>query len=860
MLGAWHPCLEFGHSSDRANGFGLMYSPVQSALEERTQKTMKKRVSVALILAALASPFGQLGAQKLPLPTASVSATPVPSPPPQPTPIPLADVITQADAAQATLGEPLLAVDEAEDTIVTRDLPAVTQEISAQLAETTQILKPGVLLETLSDLEVRWVKLGAQLSLWTRNLTNRANLIDKQIALLPDLRTTWTETQKVAQASDTPLEIRQQIDNVLVKIGQTESTLQKRRAAILTEQSRVAEQSKRVAGALASIRAAQNAAVSGLFVRDSQPVWSPELREKTAHDLVEGSQSSFGAQFLQLRSYVTRNGTQFLYLALIFGALVFVLFWVKRRAAKWTDEDPLLERANRVLQLPIPTAAVLTLLISRTLFDEAPRLFWAVLAIVTLPPIVIILRRLIDRHFFPILNALVVFYLVAQLRRVVASLPGFSRLILVLEVVGGAIFLIWFIRSTRLPARDSEATSHKATRAAARVGLVLLAAVFLANLLGYFRLANYLATGALVSAYLAIFFHAAVGVVAGLTFFALHVRPLAGLSVVRRHRSLLQRRLTRGIFFLALIAWALLSLDAFSLRAPLIALLTSWVTAEVGFPSFHISLGAILAFILTLWIATLLSRFIRFLLEEDIYDRFHFNRGSSYAISTLLHYVILLAGFFFAVAALGVDMTKFTVLAGAFGVGIGFGLQNIVNNFVSGLILLFEQPVKVGDVVQVQSDIGVIRRIGIRASIIRLFDSSELIVPNGQLISDKVTNWTLSNRQRRIEIKVGVAYGTDPKRVIALLTEVAGTHPLVEKNPAPQTLMTDFGTDSLNFSVRLWTDEYDQWLQIKSDVAVAITEALAEAKISIPFPQRDLHLQSIDPAVAEYLRPKQSPA
>ena len=230
MLGAWHPCLEFGHSSDRANGFGLMYSPVQSALEERTQKTMKKRVSVALILAALASPFGQLGAQKLPLPTASVSATPVPSPPPQPTPIPLADVITQADAAQATLGEPLLAVDEAEDTIVTRDLPAVTQEISAQLAETTQILKPGVLLETLSDLEVRWVKLGAQLSLWTRNLTNRANLIDKQIALLPDLRTTWTETQKVAQASDTPLEIRQQIDNVLVKIGQTESTLQKRRA------------------------------------------------------------------------------------------------------------------------------------------------------------------------------------------------------------------------------------------------------------------------------------------------------------------------------------------------------------------------------------------------------------------------------------------------------------------------------------------------------------------------------------------------------------------------------------------------------------------------------------------------------
>ena len=569
---------------------------------------MKRLVSVALVFAAVASPPGRLGAQEPPPPTASVSAAPVSSPPPQPTPIPLADVITQVDAAQASLEEPSLAVGLADGTTITRDLPAVTQEISAQLAETTQLLKPGVLLETLGDLEVRWAKLGEQLGLWTRSLTNRANLIDKQLALLPELQATWKTTREAAQASDTPPEIRQRIDNVLAEIARTESTLQKRRAAILTEQSHVAEQSKRVAGAIASIRAAQNAAVSGLFVRDSPPIWSPELREKATHDLVEGSQSSFGAQFLQLRSYVARNGPQFIYLALIFGGLVVALFWVKRRAAKWTDEDPLLERANRVLQLPIATAAVLTFLISRPLFDEAPRLFWAVLATITLPPIVIILRRLIDRHFFPILNALIVFYLVAQLRRVVASLPGLSRLILLLEMVGGLIFLIWFIRSTRSPTRESGTTSHKARRAGARIGLVLFSAVLLTNVLGYFRLANYLATGALFAAYLAILFYAAAGVVSGLIFFALHVRPLAGLGVVRRHRTLLQHRLTRGVFFVALVAWALLSLDAFALRAPLINLLTSWVTAEVSFQSLHISLGAILAFVLTIWIAALLSR------------------------------------------------------------------------------------------------------------------------------------------------------------------------------------------------------------------------------------------------------------
>ncbi len=621
----------------------------------------------------------------------------------------------------------------------------------------------------------------------------------------------------------------------------------------------MAEQGKRVAGALGTIRAAQNAAVSQLFVRDSAPIWSAEVRANATRDLVEGSQNSFSAQFLQLRAFVRLAWTQFIFLALIFSIFAFALFWVKGRAAKWTDEDPLLERANRVLQLPVATATVLTLLICRPFFEEAPRLFWTLLAALTLPPIVIILRRLVDRHLFPILNALVIFYVIAHIRRLAASLPVLSRLILLLEMIGGAIFLLWFIRSTRLPALATGTASHKATRAGARIGVALFAAVFLATALGYFRLANYLANGALVTAYLAIFFYAAAGVVSGLIFFALQIRPLSGLGVVRRHRALLQRRLTRVIFFLAFVAWALISLDAFSLREPLLAWLKSWVTAELRFQSLHLSLGAVLAFALTIWVAVLLSRFIRFLLEEDIYDRFHFNRGSSYAISTLLHYVVLLGGFLIAIAALGVDMTKFTVLAGALGVGIGFGLQNIVNNFVSGLILLFERPVNVGDVVQVQNDVGVIRRIGIRASIIRLFDSSELIVPNGQLISDKVTNFTLSNRQRRIEINLGVAYGTDPKRVIALLTEVAAAHPLAAKNPPPQTLMTEFGSDSLNFSVRLWTDDYDQWLQIKSDVAVALTEALAEAKITIPFPQRDLHLQSIDPSVAEILRRKDPP-
>src|SRR5262249_42934582 len=158
----------------------------------------------------------------------------------------------------------------------------------------------------------------------------------------------------------------------------------------------------------------------------------------------------------------------------------------------------------------------------------------------------------------------------------------------------------------------------------------------------------------------------------------------------------------------------------------------------------------------------------RFVLEEDIYPRVTLPRGVPFALSTLLHYFILVFGFFVALGVLGVDFTKTTILAGAFGVGIGFGLQNVVNNFVSGLILLFERPVQVGDTVVIRDVSGEVQHIGIRSCIVRTADGAEVILPNAVLISDPVTNWTLSNRLRRITLAVGVGYDSDPARVIEL--------------------------------------------------------------------------------------------
>jgi small-conductance mechanosensitive channel len=201
------------------------------------------------------------------------------------------------------------------------------------------------------------------------------------------------------------------------------------------------------------------------------------------------------------------------------------------------------------------------------------------------------------------------------------------------------------------------------------------------------------------------------------------------------------------------------------------------------------------------------------------------------------------------VASTGFDLDRFAILIGALGVGIGFGLQSVVNNFVSGLILLFERPVQIGDAVQIGTLEGRIRAIGIRASVVRTWDGAEVVVPNGHLVSEPLINSTLSDKQRRLEVAIGVKYGTDPERVIDLLLEMAKGHPDILEDPPPVVLFQGFGDSSLDFLVRAWTDRWDDGLRIKSELTVGVNRVLAEAGIEIPFPQRDLHLRSVDPSL-----------
>ena len=253
----------------------------------------------------------------------------------------------------------------------------------------------------------------------------------------------------------------------------------------------------------------------------------------------------------------------------------------------------------------------------------------------------------------------------------------------------------------------------------------LFLAAFAANAFGYVSLGRLLGTGTLVSTYIGLIFFAATEVLEGLIMAALRLWPFTQLKMIQHERELVHQRLSLVMRWSVFLFWAWLSLSQFAIRESAIAYARSIGTATLSVGPLQLSIWNVASFVFVIWASFALSKFIRFLLEEDVYPRLLLPRGLPYAFSMVFHYIVLVIGFFTAVGTLGYDLTKFTILAGAFGVGLGFGLQNIVNNFVSGIILLFERPIKLGDTIEIDGLTGTVRQIGIRASVVRTTTGAE---------------------------------------------------------------------------------------------------------------------------------------
>ncbi|HSB78319.1 MAG TPA: mechanosensitive ion channel domain-containing protein [Candidatus Methylomirabilis sp.] len=794
----------------------------------------------SLAILALLAPIPAVGAadQATPAPKSAPAS-------PAPAAIPVGEVATQAAGVSALLRSITAQTAPSTEiqTVLVR-LPEVSRQIGLELELTAEILQVHPALAVIATQQKVWQERQLQLTRWMNLLTARATQFQESLNRLADLRATWRQTATAAETANAPEAISAQIVVVLAAIAGAETSVQAARATLLDLQGRLGQEVARCGAVLAKIGEIQQRAMGGILVRDTLPIWDGEQWVDARSALPARIHKAATSRWESLVEYTHDASKGMPWHVGTFVVLMGFFCAMRRRVRQWAAAG---ENVSRVMVFDRPYAAalLLPLLYASSPYSALPSTLKQFFELLGLVPVFRLIRPVIDPRVLSGLYVLPLLFGLDIIRQDYSGAPGLEQAILTLEMLAGMVTLGYALTWGRLrgsSALAAETKEQHALRLGAFLVLLTLSVGLVSEVLGYMRLARLLASGVLGSGALALTLHAWVRVLAGVAAFDLRVWPLRLLRMVWHHRELLERRTYNVLCWLAIIGWTFRTLDYVGLFHPARSLGTTVLAARLQVGSIGISLSDVLVFVVMIWLAYLLSAFIRFVLQEDVYPHLHLTRGLPYAVSSLLNYVIMALGFLLGLGALGLDLTKVTVLAGALGVGIGFGLQGVVNNFISGLILLFERPMHVGDTVEVADLSGEVSRIGIRASTVRTGGGAEIIVPNSQFVTERLTNWTLSDRLRRIELPVGVNYGASPKDVIALLEAVARAHPDVLQNPTPRAYFTGFGESSINFELHAWTGKFGQWFQIRSELATAVYDSACTAGMTFPFPQREVRI------------------
>jgi len=772
-----------------------------SVMKHKQSVLWRVVLTAMLVVAALAPAIGVLAQD-----TQEQAVTPAPTPVPEPTPIPAAEIPGRAAAIGKILRDATSRTEfDDELTLIGEDFEKEKEHLSELEEETGRRLEIEGPASVIEEIEKAWVRSGARLDGWLKTLSSGVASIDKELAKLGEEAALWELTRSAEGETELPPAVLQQIDETLDAIATSKKGMHTTRDAMLTLQSEIAKEKAHVDEMVATQREEITKRRRGIMGIDSPPIWKMLSVPGVDGGPSEQLTAVWSKNFASVRDYVVeQQASVWRHVVLLIGTIVGLIF-LRRKAALWAQQDKSLKTTVRVLDRPVAAAFVITLVLGGLIHPHAPSAWNDFLGLILLFALMRILPQMLPRTLLPGAYLLALLYFLDRVVKLAPDGNLVNRLALLLLSITAAGACVWFLRTIdRLGSMVPEGW-RRTIVFFTWLAFLSFAIGTLANIFGSVGFATLITLGVLGSVFLAVLFWVAVVLVRAVVRVVLLTRIARKAGVVRLYADTVRRVLFRVITAAGVVAWVIFLLQDFGILDATIARISKVFETELSVGDFSIVVGDILIFFLVIWLSFKISQLLRFVLDTDVLPRMDLPRGVPGAITRLTHYAIMVAGAVIAATAAGLDFSKLTLVVGALGVGIGFGLQNVVNNFVSGLILLFERPIRVGDKVQVSQLSGTVKNIGMRASIIATWEGAEVIVPNANFISSEVINWTLSDNRRRMEVPVGVAYGTDPTQVIELFVRLAKDHPDVLDDPEPKTIFTGFGASSLDFELRAWT-------------------------------------------------------
>ena len=632
----------------------------------------------------------------------------------------------------------------------------------------------------------------------------------------------WNAWQAALRNAEPPEEITGAVDNAQTTIASALVLLQQQLKPLLALQAQVATLQSRVNALTLEAEGLASVAQGGGRTDAAPPIISAAYASQLAAALRGILRTGLVQVSWPEQSLITEQGWILALQALLSLGLTLVFFRHRQQLEQ-------VEAWRFVARRPIAAGVLVGVLSPIVLYERAPDILRLALSAIVAAAFVRLLGGLVQpgwrrRLVYGLATLVVVNNLCYAL-----GLPlALFRLYLMLAA---AVSLISCLRWSAESRRHAEPRLY---RWALWLAGLLFAAMVMAELQGKAKLAEFLFVASLRTLGVVLVFGLLRHVARGGLEWAVNSTAARGVAMVRNNAAIVVPRLTLLMDVLigaAILAVLLMTWQVYDSPS---AAITGLLTRQVAVGSQQITIGLVLLALGSLGASYFASSLLQTLLAENVLARRNVDTGVSAAVTRLLHYALLSIGFVIALVVLGVDLTKVTLLVSALGVGIGFGLQTIVNNFVCGLVLLFERPLRVGDTIELGGRWAKIAKIGLRSTTLRTLDQADVIVPNADLITSQVTNWTLTDRHARSTIAVKVVAGSDVALVMQTLKECALAQPGIMKNPEPRILLRNFSGGSLDFDLLVGIVDVDNRVQVESDLRQSIEGRFHEMGIEIP--------------------------
>ncbi len=727
------------------------------------------------------------------------------------------------------------------------------QEVDSLINDTSIVIKSekdslDTLLDTMTSRElkvekVEWNSYHSQLKSYQNVLNNRIeDITDISDDVIDEIKK-WEETKDQLVDNSKSDEIYEGLDEVIGTLQDIMNTAHKRLDSVYLVQKSLTELVLIVDEAISEIEFDKHQLQLNYFVIDSKPLWKSENKaidttKTNSLSVTKLISTGLNENYKLLKDFLSINiKTLIFQIVFILILFILILFTGKKWKKNITEiTNPLEEQTEIILSHSIASTLVVGLLISVFFYTALIPIYSEIVILLILISTIILLPKLTVKRFrvFLIIIFLVYFFHIFE-----AYLDTKVELLRWLNIIDALVLIIALSIGKRIMKKspDQFEPIYKLFLVTATIYIVLLATAILVNIIGMVSLSKFLVSGILTSTVLAMVVYLNIKVISVLFLLFFQLKKSHEFGSISDMINSINQRVEPILAWIGLIIWLIFTLMGFGIFDLVISWIDNLMLVEWDIGEMTISLGGILSFLGVFTVTLILSK-ISSIIFQDVWVIKTLPRGAAPAISLVLRIIIVGAGLYIAFSAAGIDLSNLGFIIGALGVGIGFGLQNIVLNFISGLILAFERPVNLGDTIRVDDEFGVVTGIGVRSSHIKSYSGYEAIIPNGDLISKKVINYTLSNRNRRSKIYMKTAPNADPEKVIELFNEMAAEDSRTLKEPVPKTYFYGYDPEgNLSFALLYWTT-FSDTLKTESSIALKIFSKLKEEGIQAPAPIR----------------------